>query len=193
MEHTVDGLTFFSNFDSGNLGHVESTEGASNAFTVWVSPDCAGTQFENLNRTWFYFGIRGGFRGREILLHLRNLSPQNKLYEFDMRPVVKVGEDGSWARIETKPKVKCLCSGLGLSWPYTFQSDHPVYFAFTFPYSYTELQGHIAAWERTANSTVSPETGQPRVFFCKETIASSLQGRRVDLLTISGYNGMGTR
>lgn len=29
-------------------------------FNLWTRPDCGGTKYENLNRTWFYFGIRGG-------------------------------------------------------------------------------------------------------------------------------------
>lgn len=28
-------------------------------FNIWTKPDCAGTEFENGNRTWFYFGMRG--------------------------------------------------------------------------------------------------------------------------------------
>lgn len=28
-------------------------------FNIWTKPDCCGTQFENGNRTWFYFGMRG--------------------------------------------------------------------------------------------------------------------------------------
>lgn len=30
-------------------------------FNVWTLPDCAGTEFENGNRTWFYFGMKGKF------------------------------------------------------------------------------------------------------------------------------------
>ena len=30
------------------------------SFRIWTRPDCAGTEFENGNRTWFYFGFRGG-------------------------------------------------------------------------------------------------------------------------------------
>ena len=29
-------------------------------FSMWTRPDCAGTEFENGNRTWFYFGIKDG-------------------------------------------------------------------------------------------------------------------------------------
>jgi hypothetical protein len=28
-------------------------------FNIWTKPDCAGTEFENSNRTWFYFGVKG--------------------------------------------------------------------------------------------------------------------------------------
>lgn len=30
-------------------------------FNLWTKPDCHGTEFENSNRTWFYFGIRGRY------------------------------------------------------------------------------------------------------------------------------------
>jgi hypothetical protein len=28
-------------------------------FNLWTKPDCASTEFENGNRTWFYFGMKG--------------------------------------------------------------------------------------------------------------------------------------
>lgn len=28
-------------------------------FNIWTKPDCCGTEFENGNRTWFYFGMKG--------------------------------------------------------------------------------------------------------------------------------------
>jgi len=28
-------------------------------FNIWTKPDCAGTEFENSYRTWFYFGVKG--------------------------------------------------------------------------------------------------------------------------------------
>jgi hypothetical protein len=86
METSVSGFTFFSNFDSGNLAAVEvipedvhpllglpelndeappPEKGgplvpANHSFRIWTRPDCSGTEFENGNRTWFYFGFRGG-------------------------------------------------------------------------------------------------------------------------------------
>lgn len=28
-------------------------------FNLWTKPDCAGTPYENSNRTWFFFSITG--------------------------------------------------------------------------------------------------------------------------------------
>lgn len=28
-------------------------------FNIWTKPDCYGTPYENQNRTWFYFGVKG--------------------------------------------------------------------------------------------------------------------------------------
>jgi hypothetical protein len=71
------GFTFYNEFDSANLAKVvyvppnESVITVSNnsaksppeipdaEFNLWTKPDCCGTEFENGNRTWFYFGIKG--------------------------------------------------------------------------------------------------------------------------------------
>ena len=45
---------------SGNLDRVEeckSPNAGTREFNLWTSPDCAGTEFENCNRTWFYFSV----------------------------------------------------------------------------------------------------------------------------------------
>ncbi len=28
-------------------------------FNIWTKADCAGTEFANNNRSWFYFGVKG--------------------------------------------------------------------------------------------------------------------------------------
>eukprot|EP00418_Pyrodinium_bahamense_P021831 CAMPEP_0179151064 /NCGR_PEP_ID=MMETSP0796-20121207/73313_1 /TAXON_ID=73915 /ORGANISM="Pyrodinium bahamense, Strain pbaha01" /LENGTH=800 /DNA_ID=CAMNT_0020852115 /DNA_START=22 /DNA_END=2421 /DNA_ORIENTATION=+ len=60
---------FTSDFDGGNMGHVErvplpqeSLGGRRVAdgvqeYAITVAPDCVGTPYENSNRTWFYFGV----------------------------------------------------------------------------------------------------------------------------------------
>lgn len=39
--------------EAGNKELIEAE------FNIWTKPDCCGTEFENGNRTWFYFGMKG--------------------------------------------------------------------------------------------------------------------------------------
>jgi len=102
MEIRCSGLLFTSKFDSGNLAHVEKVEksdsdsddgAAGNAlygcnlipdyeFNVWTKPDCSGTPYENGNRSWFYFGIRGYSPNKLIKLNIVNLNRQVQFYKF---------------------------------------------------------------------------------------------------------------
>lgn len=38
-------------------------------FNLWTRPDCAGTEFENGNRTWFYFGIQASEANVQVLIN----------------------------------------------------------------------------------------------------------------------------
>ena len=108
MEERVGPLIFTSNFDSGNLAKVErvkADESISTAddvdnssmvpapdyeYNVWTAPDCAGTEHENPNRTWFHFGVKGGQSGKLLRINIMNLNRQGKLYNQGMAPMVKV-------------------------------------------------------------------------------------------------------
>jgi hypothetical protein len=65
------------------------------AFKIWTRPDCGGTEFENGNRTWFYFGFRGSPHtfvngGKVIKFTVMNLNKQSKLFSQGMSPIVLV-------------------------------------------------------------------------------------------------------
>lgn len=64
------GFTFYNQFDSANLARVvyippdepptiKPPEIPDAEFNLWTKPDCGGTEYENGNRTWFYFGVKG--------------------------------------------------------------------------------------------------------------------------------------
>ncbi|CAF5128551.1 unnamed protein product, partial [Rotaria socialis] len=44
-------------------------------FNVWTKRDCEGTAKVNGNRSWFYFGVRGG-HGKCIRFNIMNLNRQ---------------------------------------------------------------------------------------------------------------------
>ena len=73
------------------------------AFKMWTRPDCAGTKFENGNRTWFYFGFKGGpiehpnpetgSKGnlgtpQMLKISIMNLNKQSKLFSQGMVPIL---------------------------------------------------------------------------------------------------------
>ena len=65
------------------------------SFKIWTRPDCGGTEFENGNRTWFYFGFRGSPQvfvngGKVIKFRVMNLNKQSKLFSQGMSPIVLV-------------------------------------------------------------------------------------------------------
>lgn len=122
MNETVGGFHFFSDFDSGNLAKAVKDEKNPNEFNLWTLPDCANTSYENGNRTWFYFGVKGkmfpdflssicskfgfsiGPSNVTVKFNLMNLNRQAKLYSQGMRPLFKVvPSKESWDRIKEKP------------------------------------------------------------------------------------------
>ena len=44
----------------GNLERAEECESSKSdglEYNLWLAADCAGTEFQNVNRTWFHFSV----------------------------------------------------------------------------------------------------------------------------------------
>ena len=240
----VAGFTFTSNFDSGNLAHVQlSDSGSSDSeseavsprsaapassrpstsaapassrpststvqprsagvetpdyeFQLWTRPDCCGTEFENGNRTWFYFGLRGGPVGSVLKFNVMNLNKQAKLFSQGMAPVFKIQGKSSWERIRDPPTFTTLDNNFSLSFKFRNieESNCQLYFAFTYPYTYKELQTELARLEKKHGTGHLPWSSLellPRtsVYFHRELVTKSLENRRLDLVTITGMNNI---
>lgn len=197
-------LVFSSEFCSGNIASVEALDETNSAFELRTAPDCAGTENETNYRTWFHFSIAGGVKDQVVNLTVNNLNPQAKMFNQGMKPVYKVGDGGKWERIPQEVTHSC---GEGrqfqIRFKHRFASDQgPVYFAFCHPYSFEETVRKVDMLERIhgspktdeESSTLSdePKTG-PRpdtIYFHRETLTRSLDGRRIELLTISDMYGI---
>eukprot|EP01137_Pigoraptor_chileana_P033209 Opistho-2@23767 len=211
VEVKIDDLTFRSNFDSGNLARVEKhvrqpsfvdengdPSPPYDEYNCWTSPDCAGTEFENGNRTWFYFAVDGGTKGRTIRINIMNMNRQGKLYSQGMVPVVKVvpGSDG-WERMSERPSFVLTDTSMRLSFYYTFErdsisTDHvTTYFAFCFPYSYEDCQRYLEAIDgRFSEESEGVKVTPTSIYYHRDLLCRSLDGRRVDVLTISSHEGL---
>uniref|UniRef100_A0A1B6BZZ5 Cytosolic carboxypeptidase-like protein 5 n=1 Tax=Clastoptera arizonana TaxID=38151 RepID=A0A1B6BZZ5_9HEMI len=205
MDIQCSGFTFISDFDSGNLARVElvarkDPAGGSNdlpdfEFNIWTNPDCAGTEYENGNRTWFYFGIKGGPSSSLLKLNMVNLNRQSKMYSQGMAPVFRISPGRNhWERIKDKPTFSTEDNIFTLSFKYRTgeNSKATTYFAFTYPYSYTELQTHLNLIDSN-HWTTNENISQPKlddIYYHREVVCYSLEGRRIDLLTISSHHNI---
>lgn len=64
---SIQDITFLATLKQcSSSSKVSTVETPHAEFNIWTKPDCFGTEFENGNRTWFYFGVKG-----KIILWLR--------------------------------------------------------------------------------------------------------------------------
>ncbi|XP_072263416.1 cytosolic carboxypeptidase-like protein 5 isoform X1 [Pyxicephalus adspersus] len=220
MEVRCGGLLFSSKFDSGNLARVEKVErldGDSDGpntnggngttfgglsqnvdyeFNVWTKPDCADTEYENGNRSWFYFSVRGGTPGKLIKINIMNMNKQSKLYAQGMAPFVRtVPIRSRWERVRDRPTFQMVDNQFILSFVHRFLDCRgaTTYFAFCFPFSYEESQEMLAGLDDRFSDCrlMSPGSSpQDSIYYHRELLCHSLDGLRVDLLTVSSCHGM---
>ncbi|XP_048256600.1 cytosolic carboxypeptidase-like protein 5 isoform X3 [Haliotis rufescens] len=207
MESRVGGLLFTSKFDSGNLTRVEKVvredEDESsgvyysgqeprpdNEFNVWTKPDCGGTEFENGNRSWFYFGVRGWNPGRLIKINVMNMNRQGKLYSQGHTPLVRILPNRpKWERIRDRPSYETVDGQFILSFSYRFPDikGATVYFAFSYPWSYTESQDRLTELDKKFEhcKNLSPDSRPDSIYYHRELLCKSLDNLRVDLITVT--------
>ncbi|XP_064911409.1 cytosolic carboxypeptidase-like protein 5 isoform X3 [Columba livia] len=211
MEIRCGGLLFSSRFDSGNLAHVEQVgppgagggpaawgaalPAADYEFNVWTRPDCAQTEYENGNRSWFYFSVQGGAPGKLIKLHILNMNKQSRLYSQGMSPFVRtLPARPRWERIRERPSFEMVETQFVLSFVHRFLEHRgaTTYFAFCYPFSYTECQEMLAQLDSRFQECqhMSPSSPLDSVYYHRELLCHSLDKLRVDLLTVTSCHGM---
>ncbi|XP_078506184.1 cytosolic carboxypeptidase-like protein 5 isoform X3 [Lissotriton helveticus] len=218
MEIRCGNFLFSSRFDSGNLARVEKVEqqegdgdatgsGSSGSavfgsslppadyeFSVWTKPDCADTEYENGNRSWFYFSVRGGTPGKVIKIHIMNMNKQSKLYAQGMVPFVRtLPMKPRWERIRERPAFEMVENQFVLSFVHRFLEYRgaTTYFAFCFPFSYADCQEMLNGLDERFSDCkhISSKSPLNSIYYHRELLCHSLDGLRVDLLTITSCHG----
>lgn len=211
METRLGGILFTSKFDSGNLARVErvakdSDDDSTNRrigditvspdleFNLWTKPDCDGTEYQNGNRSWFHFAVKGCPMNKLIKFNIMNMNRQGKLYNQGMAPVVKVlPQKPRWERIRDKPVCETVDGQFIMTFTYRFEYRYStIYFAFCYPFSYTECQNKLEELDQQFKHC--QEDRSPRspdsIYYHRELLCYSLDGLRVDLLTVSSNHGI---
>ncbi|ELU13284.1 hypothetical protein CAPTEDRAFT_146236 [Capitella teleta] len=205
IETRCGNLFFTSKFDSGNLARVEKVckdeddsggdPRADCEFNVWTRPDAAGTPFENGNRSWFYFGVRGGSAGRVIKINIMNMNRQGKLYAQGHSPIVKtVPGRPKWERLRDRPIWETVDNNFVLSFYHRFleAKGATTYFAFCYPWSYEEQQNQLSLLDTKFKHCpeMTPSSSPDAIYYHREVLCHSLDNYNVDLITISSCYGI---
>lgn len=214
MEFRFGNIVFSSRFDSGNLARVERVDGSepdgessrpTNAsvqikpdyeFNVWTKPDCANTEFENGNRSWFYFSVRGMLPGKLLKINVMNMNKQSKLYSQGMTPLVRsLPVKTRWERVRERPTFEVSDSQFILSFVHRLLDVRWVttYFSFCYPFSYTECQDMLLQLDQkflSSTHTLGPCSPVDSIYYDRELLCYSLDGHRVDLITVSSCHGL---
>lgn len=181
-EISIGHLTFTSHFDSGNLKSARHL--FENTYEIETSPDCAGTAYETDYTSWFHFGIRGGKKGERVRIRIAKLNKHPTLYDNDMRPVYRSSPlQKKWHRIKRAPKHELIGGRSVLTFEHVFErADTMACFAFCYPYSYLELQQKLLSLDERSM--------KQDMYYHRELLIRSADGRRIDLITLSSKEGM---
>ncbi|KAL6442140.1 hypothetical protein ACFW04_002441 [Cataglyphis niger] len=214
---TCGDFVFFNNFDSANLAKVEqvkipetsekdvyeieskltnnsnSKEIVDYEFNLWTKHDCHGTQFQNNNRTWFYFGVRSNYPSVLVRFNIINLNKQVKMFSQGMCPVFKIVPGHlHWERLREKPTYTLDQKGNDFTLSFLYytpeNSKAITYFAFTYPFSYTDLQNYLKRID--ARMDKRNVMCADDIYYHRECAIKSLEDRRLDVLTISSYHNI---
>jgi len=190
-------VVFSSNFDNGNLARVERSGSSSRYdFKIWTAPDNMGSSFQSKHCAWFHFVVTGVPAGSVLRIQIANASNHSGLYKHDMRPVYRsAATNQKWCRIKNCVRFVKQDDVAQLFFEHAVDTpDDKIYFAFTYPYTYTQLQQELQMIDA---SQTGPDWNDPEaIYWCRELLTTTQDGRRVDLLTISsteGVDGSGER
>lgn len=111
------------------------------------------------------------------------------LYHFQ-RPVYRSNATNQrWLRIKSSVRFsKDSNNAAQLFFEHGVETaNDKLFFAFTYPYTYTMVQNELAQYD-SAHVNALDKSGS--IFYQRELLTQSLDGRRIDLLTISSVDGI---
>ncbi len=173
-------------------------------YSLWIRPDCAETPYETNYRTWFYFSVSGVPSGSTLSFRIMNMNKQHGLYAQDYRPITRALPGAPrWERTPSGVHYEVVDGHFQLSWRHRCDGgpEALLYFAFCYPHSYSDCQtalGRLDATHRLhglmdarseegGGGGSAPPAGA--IYYHRELLTRSVDGRRVDLLTITSYAG----
>ena len=101
------------------------------------------------------------------------------------RPAYRIGDLGTWRKLKDPAEIiQVSAKELEAHFIFDFDFDNkitPVYFAMSFPYTYEDLQMSLDVADDRMKD-------QKLIYYRRDLLIKSVEGRRIDLLTISSFN-----
>jgi murein tripeptide amidase MpaA len=169
-------LVFDCNFESGSLGQVTKVNDFE--YELCLRPDTNNAKY----RLWFYFSVKKARAKQRVLMHIVNFSKTKSLYREGMSPMVRSSTRPTWQRVPERNVFYYRCpkhkNNYVLSFLFEFDKEDDVYFfAYSFPYTYTDLQKYLYGLD---------QLNLP--YYKRELLCRTVQHRRLDILTITSPN-----
>ena len=131
---------------------------------------------------------------------MRNMNKQHRLYSQGFEPIVcnhdpfdVTAQDKQWVRGCTDVKYEIFGEDFFLYFTYTFSATHKptstTYFAFCYPFSYSDSQEKLLKLDRLYGVT-DTESGVASIYYHREILTHSLDGLNVDLVTVRYITNM---
>ncbi|XP_055371529.1 cytosolic carboxypeptidase 1 [Condylostylus longicornis] len=182
-----DSLEFESRFESGNL--AKAVKITSTYYELYLRPD----MYTNRHRQWFYFRVSNTKKNVMYRFSIVNLVKSDSLYNEGMRPLMYSNANSKlmgigWRRcgdnicyFKNDEEASSEDEDENTSYTLTFNIQFPhdndtVYFAHSYPYTYSDLQDYLMAIQ---NHPVKSK-------YCKlRLLCRSLAGNNVYYLTVT--------
>eukprot|EP00347_Sterkiella_histriomuscorum_P004799 403359053 len=184
-------LIFESRFESGNLASALKVNDDDYHLLLQNDVNTSG------HTQWFFFRVANTKKYSEVRFNMLNLSKPDSLFNEGMKVLIfseKQSEDKDigWFRGGTKisyynngikkesqKRSKCYYT---LTFSYEFQYDDDiVYFAYCYPYTYTDLQEEL---NRISNDPIKSQ------FCARKTLCQSVAENKIEMLTITSRQNL---
>eukprot|EP01041_Mallomonas_annulata_P007547 gene7547-15463_t len=183
-----DEVLISSDFDNGNLFRAERGQ-SSYEYLLWTAPDNCGETYESKHNAWFHFVVSGVREGICLKLRVMNSGKHAGLYKHDMRPVYKSNlTNHKWIRIKSSVRFQPCPDGTAqLYFEHIIEpNENQIYFAFTYPYTYSMVQSDLQLIDSRHNGGESADS----IYYKRELLTTSHDQLRIDLITISSKYGL---
>lgn len=166
-------LIFDAQFECGNLGKIEKK--TEFEYELQIRADSGNAK----QRIWFHFKVWNSSKNQHVIFNIVNYCKCKATFRDGLAPVVRSSSRPQWERLPSSSTFYYKCPtrlrGYTLSFAFVFDEPDDVYeFAYCYPYSYSQLQEYL-----------SQICQQHKNVIHRERFASSLQKRRLDILSIS--------